>query len=204
MTNAQKKQAIGILVTLIVLVAALFGLKYYNKYANEKKEQEEEAAKIYVTSAEVGDITAFSWQLEDETVTMVKEDDTWSCGEHPGYEIDTDKVEDLLENIAPLEAVQTVEDPEEDAAYGFDDPENVITYTAGGEEVTLIIGMENAITGGCYLKSSEDGTVYLIDSSLLNTFDCDASTLEKEEGESETSEASDISELSQASETSEE
>ena len=34
MTNAQKKQAIGILVTLLVLVAAFVGLKFYNKNAN--------------------------------------------------------------------------------------------------------------------------------------------------------------------------
>ena len=46
MTNAQKKQAIGILVTLLVLVAAFVGLKFYNKNANEKTQQEEEGAKI--------------------------------------------------------------------------------------------------------------------------------------------------------------
>lgn len=197
MTNAQKKQAIGILVTLIVLVAALFGLKYYNKYANEKKEREEENAKIYVTSAEVADITALSWQLDTETVSLVKTDDVWTCSEHPEYELDTEKVEDLLANIAPLEASQTVEHPEDDATYGFDAPENVITYTADGKELTLTIGMENAITGGNYLKFSADGKVYLIDSSLLSTFDCDASALEKEKVESEVSETSADSDTSE-------
>ena len=184
--------------TLIVLVAALFGLKYYNKYANEKKKQEEENAKSYVTSAEVADITALSWQLDTETVSLVKTNDVWTCSEHPEYELDTEKVEDLLANIAPLEASQTVEHPEDDATYGFDVPENVITYTADGKELTLTIGMENAITGGNYLKFSADGKVYLIDSSLLSTFDCDASALEKEESDvSEASADSDISELSE-------
>lgn len=200
MTNAQKKQAIGIAVTLIVLVAALFGLKYYCKYANEKKEQGEEDAKIYVTSAEVEDITAISWQQDEETISLVKQDGVWIWSEHPEYEFDTEKVEKLLENISPLEASQTVEKPEDDTTYGFDVPENVITYTADGKELILTIGMENAITGGNYLKCSADGKVYLIDSSLLSTFDCDASALEKEEAESEVSDIaaeSDTSELSE-------
>ena len=90
MTNAQKKQAIGILVTLLVLVAAFVGLKFYNKNANEKTQQEEEDAKIYVTSAEVQEITSFSWLQEGQTLTLTKDGDAWSCKEHPEYVIDAD------------------------------------------------------------------------------------------------------------------
>lgn len=202
MTKGQKKQAIGIVVMLLVLVAALLGLKLYNKNANENKAQEEEAAKIYVTSAEAGAITEFSWQQEGQTLTMTKDGDTWSCKEHPEYVIDGDKVEILLENIAPLEAEQVVDDPEADEVYGFDIPANVISYTAGEEAITLTVGMENEITGGYYLKSSADGIVYLVDGSLVSAFNIDASELEMEE-DSESSEASEISETSEASETSE-
>lgn len=181
MTKSQKKQAVGITAILVLLVAALLGLKLYNKNANENKAQEEETARIYVTSAEAGAITEFSWQQEGQTLTMTKDGDTWSCKEHPEYVIDADKVETLLENIAPLEAEQVVEDPEADDVYGFDLPTNVITYTAGEETITLTVGMENEITGGCYLKSTADGMVYLVDSSLVSAFNIDASELEKEE-----------------------
>lgn len=205
MTKRQKKQAIGIVVMLLVLLAALLGLKLYNKNANENKAQEEEAAKIYVTSAEAGAITEFSWQQEGQTLTMTKDGDIWSCKEHPEYVIDADKVETLLENIAPLEAEQVVDDPEADEVYGFDVPANVISYTAGEDTITLTVGMENEITGGYYLKSSADGIVYLVDGSLVSAFNIDASELEKEEdGESsEASGASEISETSEASETAE-
>ena len=205
MTKRQKKQAIGIVVMLLVLLAALLGLKLYNKNANENKAQEEETAKIYVTSAEAGAITEFSWQQEGQTLTMTKDGDIWSCKEHPEYVIDADKVDTLLENIAPLEAEQVVDDPEADEVYGFDVPANVISYTAGEDTITLTVGMENEITGGYYLKSSADGIVYLVDGSLVSAFNIDASELEKEEdGESsEASGASEISETSQASETAE-
>ena len=200
MTNAQKKQAIGILVTLLVLVAAFVGLKFYNKNANEKTQQEEEDAKIYVTSAEVQEITSFSWLQEGQTLTMTKDGDAWSCKEHPEYVIDADKVETLLQNISPLEAQQIVEDPDTDEAYGFEPPTNVITYTAGDDTVTLTIGMENEITGGYYLKSSMDETLYLVDSSLVSAFNIDASELEKEET-SESSETSENSETAHVADT---
>lgn len=203
MTEAQKKQAVGVVVALLVLAAALLGLKYYNKSANEKAVQAEEEAKIHVVSAEAGDITAFSWKQEENTYTMVREGDAWTCKEYPEYELDGDKVNELLETLVSLEAAQKVEDPEEDASYGFDKPENVLTYSMDSGSVTLTIGMENAITGGNYLKSSGDGVVYLIDSSLLTTFDCDAAALEKEEEESVASEVSDGSEISEVSEVSE-
>ena len=197
MTNAQKKQAIGILVTLLVLVAAFVGLKFYNKNANEKTQQEEEDAKIYVTSAEVQEITSFSWLQEGQTLTLTKDGDAWSCKEHPEYVIDADKVETLLDNIAPLEAQQMVDDPEGDDVYGFDLPANVISYTVGEETITLTVGMENEITGGYYLKSSADGIVYLVDSSLVSAFNIDASELEKEES----SEISDVADDDTSSET---
>lgn len=200
MTNAQKKQAIGILVTLLVLVAAFVGLKFYNKNANEKTQQEEEDAKIYVTSAEVQEITSFSWLQEGQTLTLTKDGDAWSCKEHPEYVIDADKVETLLQNISPLEAQQIVEDPDTDEAYGFEPPTNVITYTAGDDTVTLTIGMENEITGGYYLKSSADEILYLVDSSLVSAFNIDASELEKEET-SESSETSENSETAHVADT---
>ena len=199
MTNAQKKQAIGIAVILLVLLAALVGVKLYNKNAEESKQQEEETAKIYVTSAEAQDITAFSWMQEGQTLTMTKEGDSWNSKEHPEYVIDTDKVETLLENIAPLEANQTVEDPEADEVYGFDLPTNEISYIVGEETVTLTLGMENEITGGYYLKSSVDGTVYLVDGSLVSAFNIDASELEAEEA-SEISETSDVTDGAVSSE----
>ena len=200
MTKGQKKQAIGIVVMLLVLVAALLALKLYNKNANENKAQEEEAAKIFVTSAEAAGITEISWHQEGQFLTMTKDGDTWSCKEHPEYVIDADKVETLLDNIAPLEAQQMVDDPEGDDVYGFDLPANVISYTAGKETVTLTVGMENEITGGYYVKSSADGMVYLVDSSLVSAFNINASELEKEES-SESSETSDVADDDTSSET---
>ena len=199
MTDKQKKQAIAVVLALVLLVAALFGLKFYNKKAEEKQTAADEAAKVYVTQTTSDAITALSWEYNGETVHLTKTDDTWTCTEQPDLPLDTDQVTTLLDAVASLEATQQVENPEEDATYGFDAPVNVITYTTADTTTTLTLGNENDITGGNYLKTNDN--VYLVDTTLVNTFDCDVSTLEKTE-ESTTSETSEASESSNVAETS--
>lgn len=195
MTDKQKKQAIAIVIALVLLVAALFGLKFYNKKAEEKQTAADEAAKVYVTQTTSDAITALSWQYNGETVHLTKTDDTWTCAEQSDLTLDTNQVTTLLDAVASLEATQQVENPEDDATYGFDTPTNVITYTTTDGTTTLTLGNENDITGGNYIKTSENNNVYLVATTFVNTFDCDVSTLEETE-ESETSETSEAAETS--------
>ena len=200
MTDKQKKQAIAIVVALVLLVAALFGLKFYNKKNKEKQTAADEAARVYVNQTTSDAITALSWEYNGETIHLTKTDDTWTCTEQPDLTLDTDQVTTLLDTVASLEATQQVENPEDDATYGLDAPTNVITYTTSDGTTTLTLGNENNITGGNYLKNSDNDNIYLVDTTLVTTFDCDVSTLEKTE-ESEISETAETS--SSVSETSE-
>ena len=200
MTDKQKKQAIAIAVALVLLVAALFGLKFYNKKTEEKQTAADEAARVYASQTTSDAITALSWEYNGETIHLTKTDDTWTCTEQPDLTLDTDQVTTLLDAVASLEATQQVENPEDDAIYGFDTPTNVITYTTSDGTTTLTLGNENNITGGNYLKNSDNDNIYLVDTSLVTTFDCDVSTLEKTE-ESKTSEASESSEVDENSST---
>ena len=200
MTDKQKKQAIAVVVALVLLVAALFGLKFYNKKTEEKQTAADEAARVYVNQTTSDAITALSWEYNGETIHLTKTDDTWTCTEQPDLTLDTDQVTTLLDAVASLEATQQVENPEDDATYGLDAPTNVITYTTSDGTTTLTLGNENNITGGNYLKNSDNDNIYLVDTTLVTTFDCDASTLEKTE-ESKTSESSESSEVDENSST---
>ena len=200
MTDKQKKQAIAIVVALVLLVAALFGLKFYNKKTEEKQTAADEAARVYASQTTSDAITALSWEYNGETIHLTKTDDTWTCTEQPDRILDTDQVTTLLDAVASLEATQQVENPEDDAIYGLDTPTNVITYTTSDGTTTLTLGNENNITGGNYLKNSDNDNIYLVDTSLVTTFDCDVSTLEKTE-ESKTSELSENSEVDENSST---
>ncbi len=122
MTDKQKKQAIAVVIALVLLVAALFGLKFYNKKAEEKQTAADEAARVYVNQTKSDDITALSWEYNGETIHLTKTEDTWTCTEQPDLTLDTDQVTTLLDAVASLEATQQVENPEDDTTYGFDVP----------------------------------------------------------------------------------
>lgn len=202
MTEKQKKQAIGTIIALLLLAAALAGLKLYNKHTENSQTAADEAAKVYICQPSADEITALSWQNNGETIHLTKTDDTWTCTEQPELTLDTDQVTTLLNALAPLEATQEIESPEDDTTYGFNTPANVITYATGDTTTTLTLGNQNDITGGNYVKANETGKVYLASTTLETTFDCDLTTLEKTET-SEVSETSATSESSEASETTE-
>lgn len=199
MTEKQKKQAIGTIIVLLLLAAALAGLKLYNKHTETSQTAADEAAKVYICQPSADEITALSWQNNGGTIHLTKTDDTWTCTEQPDLTLDTDQVTSLLNILAPLEATQEIESPEDDTTYGFNTPANVITYAAGDTITTLTLGNQNDITGGIYVKTSETGKVYLASTTLETTFDCDLTTLEK----TETSATSNASEAGEPSETGE-
>jgi hypothetical protein len=198
MTEAQKKQILVIGVVLVLLAGIFAALKVHNNNAEDTATEDT----VYVSQTALEDVTSFSWQVEDQTYTLTKTDDGWTCAEYPDMELDTDAVEALLENITPLEANQQVEDPDSDDVYALDDPQTVITCTTADGTSTYSLGMENEITGGTYLKVEEDGSVYLVDSTLVTTFSCDIASLEKEEEETESSVVSETSETEEAAESS--
>ena len=76
MTVKQKKQAIAVVIALVLLVAALLGLKFYNKKTEEKQTAADEANKVYVNQIKSDDITAISWQYNGENIHLTKTDDT--------------------------------------------------------------------------------------------------------------------------------
>ena len=76
----QKIQFIVILIVLAVLIAATFGMKWYNKNKEEEKTAEEEASTIYISKVDVDTITAFSYEVDHVTYTFTKDGDTWKIG----------------------------------------------------------------------------------------------------------------------------
>lgn len=193
MSRKQKIQAAASLIILVILIAALFGLKAYNKNEEKQQSEAEEAAKVYVNQIKAEDITALSWTQNDTTWHLTKTDDTWTCTEQPDDTLDTAQVQTLLDAIAGLEATQKIENPEDDTTYGFDTPATTITCTTPDTTTTILVGNENTITGGNYVKEEGTDNVYLVSTTLPTTFDCDPTTLVKTE-ESEASETSEVNE----------
>lgn len=177
----QKKQMIVIIIILILFVAAYFGMRSYNAKQEEKEAAETEAEKIYVTELKKDDITAFSYQTDGETLSFVKEEDTWKCENDETLTLDETAISTMLSTVATLEAAESVEDAGELSEYGFDTPTNVITLTTEKGTTTLTIGMNNSITDQYYMTKDGDDSLYLVSSGVPAAFEKTLADLEAEE-----------------------
>lgn len=180
----QKKQMALVLACLILFGAAYAGMRAYNADQEKKEKEREEGAKVYVTEAEEEDVTAFSYQVKEETLEFVKEGEEWALRQDEGAKLDQDAVQEIVSSLARLEAEDQILDvSEEDAAkeYGFSSPQNMLTLTTADGTETLSVGMDNAVTGQCYVRKKGDGAVYLVDGSFPSAFQKTGEELEKKE-----------------------
>ena len=182
----QKKQLMGVVVVLIICLAAYFGLVKYNDAQEEKEAKEAEEATIHVTDFAEEDITAFSYVLDGTTVSFTKDGDgNWTYDEDTSIDIDEDSISSLLGNILDITAEEELTEVDDTVDYGFESPTQTITITTGEGTTTLTLGAENAINSNYYLKTSADDTIYLVGSTLSSAFSKTIEDLTAEETQTE-------------------
>jgi len=169
----RKKQYLTLIIILIIIVAALIAVIFGKKAQTKKAEAEEEASIVYVNAFEVSDVAAFSYQLDGETVSFELQDEQWIYTGDTTMEIDTEEVESFLTTMSEMDADSVIEDAEDTQQYGLDDPSQIFTVEfSDGSTQTYEFGTENDMVGGYYLRttdSAQDGTVYLISSSIVTS-----------------------------------
>jgi len=169
----RKKQYLTMVIILIIIVAALIAVILGKKAQTKKAEAEEEASIVYVNAFETGDVTAFSYQLDGETVSFELQDEQWVYTGDTTMEIDAEEVESFLTTMSEMDADSVIEDAEDTEQYGLDEPSQIFTVEfSDGSAQTYEFGIENEMVGGYYLQttdSAEDGTVYLISSSIVTS-----------------------------------
>lgn len=139
----QKKQLIALCILLLICIVAWVSLTKWNKSQEQKKQEEEEASKVMVTDISTEDVKAFSYQYNNETLSFVKEDDTWYYEADKSIALDQDAVETLVTTAAQFTADQEIRDYEDLSEYGLETPSNTITLTTGDGTTTLLIGNKN-------------------------------------------------------------
>ncbi|MCD8110133.1 MAG: DUF4340 domain-containing protein [Clostridiales bacterium] len=169
----RKKQYLTLMIILIIIVAALIAVILGKRVQTKKAEAEEEASIVYVNAFEISDVTAFSYQLDGETVSFELQDEQWVYTGDTTMEIDTEEVESFLTTMSEMEADSVIEDAENTEQYGLDEPSQTFTVEfSDGSAQTYEFGIENDMIGGYYLQTTDsagDGTVYLISSSIVTS-----------------------------------
>lgn len=162
--------------TLVVVSAAAFAA---TRLAAEPETTETETETVTVYSADAEAVTALSWTCGEETITLEKEGEEWVYPEDEAFPVNDETIEGLTEVLTEIQAERTLESPEDLSEYGLEDPQYTIEVS-DGSDTTLKIGDETSL-GGQYYLSTGDGNVYIVDSTLPDTFSLSLYDLVEEE-----------------------
>lgn len=190
----QKKQFIVVLILLVVAVAAYLILHVYNDKKEAKEEAEEDADTITITDFDTDDVTAFSYQLNGETLSFTKDGDNWLYDGDTSLDLDEDSITSMLSAVSNLTTEEALEEYDSLSDYGQDTPSNTITVTTADGTITLLAGNQNEITNSYYMMTGDSDTVYLISTDLNSTFSSAVDDLIAEEEETETEEPEEATE----------
>lgn len=190
----QKKQFIVVLILLVVAVAAYLILHVYNDKKEAKEEAEEDADTITITDFDTDDVTAFSYQLNGETLSFTKDGDNWLYDGDTSLDLDEGSITSMLSAVSNLTTEEALEEYDSLSDYGLDTPSNTITVTTADGTITLLAGNQNEITNSYYMMTGDSDTVYLISTDLNSTFGSAVDDLIAEEEETETEEPEEATE----------
>lgn len=123
-----------------------------------------------VTDITTEDVKAFSYQYNNETLSFVKEDDTWYYEADKSIALDQDAVGTLVTTVAQLTADQEIKDYEDLSEYGLETPSNTITLTTVDGTTTLLIGNKNDMLSQYYVKTDQSDSIYLAGSAVYTTY----------------------------------
>ena len=173
----QKKQLIIMVVFLGFLLISYFALGAYNDAQTNTEEEQEET--IVVTDFDEENVVAFSYTYEEESNSFTKSEDVWSYDADATFDVDESLVEDMLSDVSYLIAQDYFDTYESLDNYGLDAPQMTVSMTfVDGSAKKLLLGDYNDIVGTYYLMVEGDNNLYVVDSTLLDTFEVSYADLE--------------------------
>lgn len=154
----------ALLGVLLVVCIAAFAVSRYE----EKKEQIKNSGEV-ILEIPTDSVTALSWTNESGTFSFTK-DETWVYDDDNAFPVDEEKINNLLEQFTSFAAAFAIDDVEDYAQYGLDEPVCTIHITAGEESFTVELGDFSKMDEQRYI-SIGDGKVYLVSHDPLEEFD---------------------------------
>ena len=193
--KSQKRTFLILVVSLIIFLGVYLGIRVYNQKAEEKEKQETKNNKIVVTEIDPEDVTAFSYEYEENQLSFVKEDGKWVCENNTGFSLNQDAVETMLSTLKELTAEASIdveeqkENDKED--YGLHNPTMSVFVTEKDKTIAFTFGMHNSLTDQDYLKIDSDDTVYLVTANVKAAFQKSLTDLKENEDNTESIESTE-------------
>lgn len=151
------KRAKRIYVLLGILAVACIGT-FLVMHIEEKKEQIKNSDEI-VLEVSGDSVTSLSWEYEDTALAFHK-GDSWLYDEDEAFPVDEEKIEELLSGFEAFGVSFIIENVEDYAQYGLDEPVCTISLSTENESYEILLGDYSAMDSQRYI-SIGDGNVYL-------------------------------------------
>lgn len=160
----KNKTLLILLGVLIVLLAAYFALKTWNR---QQAEDDEESDAVVVTQIDPAEIKAISYDMGDGERAFEKRDGTWIYTPDADFPLDQSVPETIAEDMGQLKADRELVDGDELADYGLEEPDYTVTLTEADGTVTEI-RFGNTVDDYYYVSLDDSGTVYTVPSSAAD------------------------------------
>lgn len=160
----KNKTLLILLGVLIVLLAAYFALKAWNR---QQAEKDEESDAVVVTQIDPAEIKAISYDIGDGERAFEKRDGTWIYTPDADFPLDQSVPETIAEDMGQLKADRELVDGDELADYGLEEPDYTVTLTEADGTVTEI-KFGNTVDDYYYVSLDDSGTVYTVPSSAAD------------------------------------
>jgi len=160
----KNKTLLILLGVLIVLLAAYFALKAWNR---QQAEKDEESDAVVVTQIDPAEIKAISYDIGDGERGFEKRDGTWIYTPDADFPLDQSVPETIAEDMGQLKADRELVDGDELADYGLEEPDYTVTLTEADGTVTEI-KFGNTVDDYYYVSLDDSGTVYTVPSSAAD------------------------------------
>lgn len=154
---------------LVIAALATFGVLHYQERQEEIANTDE-----IILSVDADSVTALSWSVDDADFSFRNDDGSWTYDGDADFPVDPEQMDVLLSYFTELGADFIIENPDDLAQYGLDDPTCSIEITSGDETQTVLLGDYSTMDSQRYV-SIGDGNVYLVASDPLAAFDVDLS-----------------------------
>lgn len=171
------KRAKRIYVLLGILAVACIGT-FLVMRIEEKKEQIKNSDEI-VLEVSSDSVTSLSWKYEDTSLAFHK-GDSWLYDEDEAFPVDEEKVTDLLSGFEAFGVSFIIENVEDYAQYGLDEPVCTISLSTEENAYEIQLGDYSAMDSKRYV-SIGDGNVYLAAEDPFEDFEIELKDMIKQD-----------------------
>ena len=149
---------------LAVVCAGTYGVLQYE----ERKEEISNSDEV-VLEISADDVTGLSWEYDSQTLSFHK-NEIWTYDDDEAFPVSEEKIDELLDVFGEFRVSFVIEDVEDYAQYGLDDPVCTIDIETADETYEIQLGDYSTMDSERYV-SIGDGNVYLVQEDPLDTYD---------------------------------